>query len=150
MNTAAERKTEIVEPDAPAPPIPDRVSDLAAFVADVPARYSVVEIGLFGSRSIGSHRPGSDWDVLVWTADHETAERIVNDGTLQRHFGEFLDLFAMPITSPGCWHFPPWTTYCGGERGWFPASSCNRRGIDQSMRTIHAADRAEQQQGNGR
>lgn len=106
------------ELDADAPEIPDRESDLDAFIADVTARYCVREIYLFGSRGGGAKDPRerSDWDVLVFTDD---AESIVCDNTLQRHFGEFLDLFAIPKS--GCWYYPPWTTV-EGMRGWFPES----------------------------
>ncbi len=105
--------------DAEAPPIPDRCSDLDAFIADVTARYDVTGIYLFGSRGGGAKdaRDESDWDILVYV--EHGAESLICDLTLQRHFGEFLDLFAM--NHPGHWHYPPWTTV-NGMRGWFPES----------------------------
>lgn len=113
-------RTVQLSQDAAAPPIPDRRSDLDAFVADVTARYDVSGIYLFGSRGGGVREPRStsDWDIVVF-ADHDVAGELVDDVTLQRHFGEFLDLFAMP--SPGCWYYPDWTM-CEGSRGWFPES----------------------------
>ena len=110
-----------VTPDAEAPPIPDRCSDLDAFIADVTARYDVTGIYLFGSRGGGVREPSntSDWDILVFMDERIKAGELVNDETLQRHFGESLDLFAMP--SPGCWYYPDWTMR-EGSRGWFPES----------------------------
>lgn len=124
--------------DAEAPPIPDRRSDLDAFIADVTTRYPVLGIYLFGSRGGGGReaRDKSDWDILV-QVEHG-AESLVCDLTLQRYFGEFLDLFAMP--SPGCWHYPPWTT-CDGMRGWFPESHPE---IEASLQCVWEASQCEE------
>ena len=108
-----------VDTDHEGPEIPDRQSNLQAFVTDVTSRYAVLGIYLFGSRGGGAKdaRNESDWDILVYV--EHGAESLVCDLTLQRHFGEFLDLFAMD--HPGHWHYPPWTTV-DGMRGWFPES----------------------------
>ncbi len=102
------------------PAIPDRQSDLQAFISDVTARYAVREIYMFGSRAGGAKDPknGSDWDILVFVECG--AESLVSDSTLQKHFGEFLDLFAMKY--PGHWRYPPWTEDENGGRRWFPES----------------------------
>ena len=125
-------RTVQLSPDTEAPPIPDRRSDLDAFIADVTARYDVTGIYLFGSRGGGGREPSStsDWDILVFT-DRGAAGDLVDDKTLQRHFGEFLDLFAMP--SPGCWYYPDWTTCEGGDRGWFPESHPE---IEESLQCV--------------
>ena len=113
-------RTPAANLDNKPPAIPDRQSNLQAFISDVTARYAVREVYVFGSRGGGVKDPKdeSDWDILVFVECG--AESLVSDPTLQKHFGEFLDLFAMK--DPGHWRYPPWTEDEYGERGWFPES----------------------------
>ena len=118
--------------DAAPPRIPSRCSDLNAFIDDVTNRYPVKEIYLFGSRANRNHwpKPTNDWQILVIV--ESGAEIFVNDASLQRHFGEYLDLFAMDADKPGCWNYPAWTTIAGLRGWWFP-----RQLMKETMKKVH-------------
>jgi uncharacterized protein len=54
------------------PPETERLRDqLRAMLPELAAKYGVAELGVFGSRVRGDHRPDSDLDVLVTFHDDE-------------------------------------------------------------------------------
>ena len=121
--------------DAAPPPIPSRESDLQAFIDDVTNRYPVTEIHLFWSCANRERRPQpvNAWQILVIVENG--ADTFVNDASLQRHFGESLDLFGMNAHEPGRWHYPGWTTVAGLRGFWFP-----RRWIKGTTKKIYPKD----------